>query len=404
MKSKQQLSFHTLLFFSGGVSSGDSIAFRVGLDAVRLAGIWKDDSTSESPYHFLRLPQGILMRLITAILATCLLLVSNLHADVIKPVDVRGTSQFGLGLNLENLVNGDQGANVDLASIGQTHYGLIPAGGPGVLDDEHGITVGGAGSTSQFGWISGCFDGGIPGADFEDPNGLCSNIFAVAPTDDQIVEFEFDGSYDLTNMHIWNDNEDGFALDRGLDEFEIQVSPTRTGNNFSAVGSTYNLTPDDGFSNNTAQVIPLVSSGVRRVRLLLNSSHAFDPNTESYVGLAEVRFEGTLVTQDLAADHDNSGTVDAGDFLILQRNAGLGEADGFLNSTLSATRQEGDYDNNNVINQGDFTAWGGEYGMSSLGAATASVPEPTTMLIGLGTFLQIIAVRRYRSRVITEDG
>lgn len=338
------------------------------------------------------------MKIISASLLVLLILVGAASADVIKPVDVRSTSQFSLGLNIENLVNGDQGP-----AVGLTDFGLVSAGGPGVLDDEHQIV----GGPNNFGWISGCFDGGIDGADHEDPNGVCGDVFAVSSPDDQIVEFEFDGSYDLTNMHVWNDNEDGFAEDRGLDEFEIQVSPDRKGDTFTPIGTTFNLTPDDGFSNNLAQVIaldPNSAKGIRRVRLLINSNQ--DPNSGDYVGLSEVRFEGTLVDLDLAADADGDGMTTGLDFLIWQQSrridlsgnlVTLGQVETFLNTTLTATKREGDFDNNNVVTGNDLTVWEGEYGQTSFGIAVASVPEPATIALGIAALAGAIGARRRRN-------
>lgn len=342
------------------------------------------------------------MKLTTASLLVALLAVGTVHADVIKPSDVRGTSQFGVGSNLENLVNGDQGP-----AVGLTSFGLISAGGPGILDDDHDV-YGGFSGAPPTGWITGCFDGGIDGGSLEDPNGNCSDPFAVNPPDGQIVEFEFDGSYDLTDMHIWNANEDGSADTRGLDEFEIQVSPDRTGNTFTAVGTTFNLNADTGLDLNNAQVVsfdPNSVKGIRRVRLIINSNH--DPNNEDYVGLAEVRFEGTLVDLDLAADADADGMTTGLDFLAWQVSRlvqvpttsiiqALGEVDTTFNSTLTATKSEGDFDNNNVITSNDLAIWEGEYGQTSLGANIASVPEPGTIALGIGAFAGSLLLGRRR--------
>jgi len=304
------------------------------------------------------------------------LFAAQTNADVIKPVDIRATSQFGVGLNLENLINGDSGS-----AIGYGNFGLVPAGGPGVLDDAHVINTanveGDPEGTGARGWISGSLDKGIPGGD----PGPGAGAFDVSPEEEQIVEFEFDGAYDLTAMHVWNENDEIFAPDRGVDEFELQVNPLKTGGTFTSIG-TFNLLADDGFANNFAQVISFAESGVRRVRFLVNSRHGGP--SEDYVGLAEVRFEGTLVTQDQRADGNKNGLVDGGDFLFLQRNFGIGEEELEFFSTLSATQSEGDYDNNNVVNADDITVWQAEYGLPPATTANvAAVPEPTTFVLGL---------------------
>ena len=309
------------------------------------------------------------MKYFATALAFVLLAQASLQAEVIKPNDVRATSQFGLGLNVENLVNGDQGA-----AVGLTDYGLVAEGGPGVLDDSHRPNIQ---MQPAYGWISGCSDAGIPGGD---PGVDCSaNVFAVSPEEEQIVEFQFDGSYDLSAMYIWNENDEVSALDRGVNEFELQVSTQRVGDTFTPAG-TFNLTADDGFSNNYAQMISMAGNGIRRVRLLVNSRHG--GTAEDYVGLAEVRFEGTLVELDLAADGDKDDDVDGADFLLLQRGFGFGNLDTFLGSTLSATQSEGDYDNNNVVNGDDIAAWANEYGLPAPLGAAQFVPEPSTLLLG----------------------
>jgi len=338
-------------------------------------------------------------RFSVAMVAT-LFLISSAQADVIKPVDARATSQFGLGAQIENLINGDSGPATAAAL---PHFGLIPGGGPGVLDDEHGVVVGG--TPDAWGWIDGCLDAGIAGGSPQEGGTDCSafadpGLLSTEPIDDQIIEFEFDGSYDLTDLHIWNDNDSGTGPDRALDEFEIEVSPDRTGNTFTAVGTTYNATVDPftGSFPVPVQTIPLVASGVRRVRLLLNTRHGV--SADPYVGLSEVRFSGTLVALDAAADGNKDGHVGGADFLLWQRNLGLGELDTFLNSTLSATLSEGDYDNNNVINSDDFNVWETSFGASSPLPTSAlsgdAIPEPSSLLLFGTAALSGLILRRRR--------
>ena len=282
------------------------------------------------------------------------------------------------------------------------------------------------------GWTNGCWDAGVPGGSPEEvESGIdCTMIdfgapgengFATQPVDDQIIEFEFDSAYDLTATHIWNNDEDGNAEERGVDEFEIQVNTERTGGTFTAVGTTFNLTAANGIDNNSADVIPLVASGVRRVRILLNSALSGIGGDDEVVGLSEVRFEGTLDTLDLAADGGKDGNVGGHDFLLWQQFLGLGEYEGdpnhpdappgydpplapdtqepiFFNSTLTATQSEGDYDNNNVNNAADLAAWEAEYGTSVpplSGLASASIPEPTAVSLALiATMGSLIVCRR----------
>lgn len=338
------------------------------------------------------------MKLNLPILLLILVSTSLATAEVIKPVDVRATSHFGLGLNVENLINGDSGPE-----IGLEHFGLIPGGDPGVQDDLHGV-VGRLDDPSlvdEWGYISGCADAGIEGGDPGVDCSQASNIFAVSPVDDQIIEFEFDGAYDLSSAYIWNDNEDGFAGDRGVDEFEIQVSPDRSGDTWTAVGTTYNLTANDGFGPAAADTIEFTANGVRRVRLLINTR--LGPANEQYVGLSEVRFEGTLVTQDLKADGDNDGDVDGLDFLRWQYWYGLGQLETFTNSTLQGTRSRGDYDASNAILGGDLAVWASEYGSTGSAEVVGSVgvPEPTALgLVSLGLIAGLMGYRRSEMKKI----
>lgn len=395
------------------------------------------------------------MKRLTSAMVVTMLLISGVQADVIKPNDIRATSQFGLGENIQNLVNGDQGGAIGYEiDSGSTDFGLIqdPSGPPAtsVFDLVHRISVGGAESVDLYGYISGCTDAGIPGGSpAEDRGADCSDLFgdpggfSTQPVNDQIIEFEFDGAYDITAAYIWNNNQDGFAPDRGLKEFHMQYSTDRTGDTFIDVGDLDNhptLTAEEGFSLAKAQKVdftdpngvPITVSGVRRVRFLLDSAFFGDPNAvDVYVGLSEVRFEGTLNTLDLAADGTGpelddpndflnqhrgkkDGEVNGLDFLLWQAWQGFGELDNFdvngaeaFNTTLTATQSRGDYDNNNVVNQLDLAVWEAEYGLSSplnaSSAASASVPEPFSLMLMATAALGGLITRRRRMRSGSPD-
>ena len=277
------------------------------------------------------------MRRVFSAVVVTMFLASGVQADVIKPNDVTATSEFGLGNNIVNLVNGDQGADIGMS----TTFGLIPAGDPNsVLDDVHEEWASDFSNIipNATGWTSGCVTAGISGGSPEEDRGAdCSNpdpfadpgLFSTQPVNDQIIEFEFDGAYDLTAAHIWNHNGiAGAGETQGLKAFGMQYSTDRTGDTFIDVADPNDLAFDNGFSNNSAQVRPLVASGVRRVRFLLDSAHFGDPNElDGDVGLSEVRFEGTLVTLDLAADGTGPDLDDPNDFFNLRR----GEKDGVVN-------------------------------------------------------------------------
>jgi len=336
------------------------------------------------------------MKRIAFAIAMLFLFASHADADVIKPIDARATSQFGVGINVVNLVNGDQGPEV-----GRATAGLISAGGPGVLDDLHDHTVSEDDTKNIYSWINGCQDAGIAGASpgCEDPN----DLFSTAPVNEQILEFEFDGAYDLTNAHIWQDNTDIFAPDRSLDEFVIFVSPDRTGDTFTEI-STNNLTAADGDSEIPAQVISLEASSVRRVRFQINSNH--NPLAEFYAGLSEVRFEGTLVGDDPDSDADKNGLSDGGDLLLWQQFLGVGEPILFgdpgdqITLELYSTQSLGDFTNNNVTRADDLAVWQAEYGTAAAPSPSVTgVPEPSSLLLGLLTLVSgLLGQRRVRVR------
>jgi hypothetical protein len=73
------------------------------------------------------------------------------------------------------------------------------------------------------------------------------------------------------------------------------------------------------------------------------------------------------------ADVDNDGDVDGRDFLIWQR--GNGTASG-------ATNGQGDANGDGAVNAADLAAWRGRFGAAA-SAATAAVPEPATVSLGL---------------------
>jgi hypothetical protein len=419
---------------------------------------------SPAPSYFRK--EKIMKRVISAVVVT-MFLAGGVQADVIKPNDIQATSHFGVGENIQNLVNGDQGGAIGYEiDPGSTDFGLIQdPNGPtatSVFDLVHRISVGGSESVDVYGWITGCADAGISGgSSAEDRGADCSLLvfppalgaFSTEPVSDQIIEFEFDGAYDITAAHIWNNNQDGAAPDRGLKEFHMQYSTDRTGDTFIDVGDPSNhptLTAEDGFGLAKAQKVdftdpngvPITVGGVRRVRFLLDSAFFGDPNAvDVYVGLSEVRFEGTLDTLDLAADGtgpdlddpdpnnffnlhrgEKDGEVNGLDFLLWQAWLGAGELDNFnnpccidpdspdpnnpdlqaFNSTLTSTQSTADYDNNNVTNHLDLAVWEAQYGMSSplsaSSGATSVVPEPFSLALMATAALGGMLTRWRRNR------
>jgi len=382
------------------------------------------------------------MKRIVAASVVLALLTTHAQADPIKPVDITATSQFGVGLNIVNLVNGDSGPDM---MTPLTDLGLIDNGGS-VLTRMHRLTTnegpsifapGAPNVPITFnGWQTGCADGGIAGGspservppsdctdvpvDFvtpplagpEDPLGERFNGFDVEAPADTIIEFELDSAYDLTDIYIWNMNQPDIAPTQGVDEFEIWVNTERTGGTFVQTGTTYNIVGESGVElegPTSAQQVTLVENapgdldGIRRVRLLINSNLVGeilpDQDATSYVGMAEVRFDGTLATADPKADANKDGVASGLDFLNWQFFLGAGEEelvpdDEDTNSRLTSLLRFGDFDNNNVTNAADLAAWEAEF----LGALSASsgVPEPSTLLLAGSALIASMVLRRRR--------
>ena len=141
-------------------------------------------------------------------------------------------------------------------------------------------------------WISGCGNGGIPGGTPEESCAM--NAFAVAPVDEQILEFELETTYDLGTALIWQYNRFETPL-RGVKSFEILVSPSLTGD-FTSLGTfeLANSQPDGraGAFSEPAQTLAIgglpATNVVRRVRFEILENYGGD----GFVGLSEVRFGG----------------------------------------------------------------------------------------------------------------
>ena len=121
----------------------------------------------------------------------------------------------------------------------------------------------------------------------------------------QYVVFNLGGNYDLSSAYLWQIIQPGL-LGRGIKEFELYASPNAP-NPVSAANppATYDLS---GFtqilglstlaqasgSSTPTQTFALSSAtNVRQVYLKINSD--WNGLTNDYVGLAEIKFEGTAI-------------------------------------------------------------------------------------------------------------
>jgi hypothetical protein len=79
----------------------------------------------------------------------------------------------------------------------------------------------------------------------------------------------------------------------------------------------------------------------------------------------------TLVAR-FAADFNNDGDVDVVDLNAWKTNAGL---------ATGATRSQGDADGDGDVDGSDFLTWQRSVGLASTTAASATVPEPTGIVL-----------------------
>jgi hypothetical protein len=225
---------------------------------------------------------------------------------IITPISVLASSSFGLGQEAEGAINGS-----GLDGVGSV---------PDQLHDNNPSSM----------WMTGCVAQGLGLAPEDDGVDCAGDPFALKPINEQVIEFEFDTEYDLSGAHIWqynefNVNRPGPWPERGVQNFEMLVSGSIDGDFESLdifdldqmIGQANNLELGD-FSE-PAQSIELddfpQTDSVRRVRFELVSSYG-----DTYVGLSEVRFEGTSLTGAPVfrrGDHDGSGIVDITDPLNL---------------------------------------------------------------------------------------
>ncbi len=98
--------------------------------------------------------------------------------------------------------------------------------------------------------------------------------------------------------------------------------------------------------------------------------------------IAEIQFFDTAVSS--PADFDGDSDVDGADFLIWQRNVGVG-----------TTQPMGDADGNNVVDGADLAIWKSSFGAGAT-IAVASIPEPHSAALVLLAATAVAAVRRRR--------
>ena len=114
-----------------------------------------------------------------------------------------------------------------------------------------------------------------------------------------IITFDLEANYALGSLTVWNYNETARPdlVNRGTNEVEILIAASE-GGEFSSIGD-FNFTVAPGLEfENFGQIIDLSSfpeaGDARLVRFNITSNHGGDNN---FVGLSEVRFDGTQVPE-----------------------------------------------------------------------------------------------------------
>ena len=108
------------------------------------------------------------------------------------------------------------------------------------------------------------------------------------------------------------------------------------------------------------------------------------------IQIAEIQFYGEIAG--LQGDFDQDNDVDGADFIVWQRGFGL---------LVGADVSDGDANNDGKVDHTDLQLWQANYGSQSpLLAAAATVPEPGTLVLGLGFVLATCFVPRRRPQLL----
>jgi hypothetical protein len=161
----------------------------------------------------------------------------------------------------------------------------------------------------------------------------------------------------------------------GFDSLQFQV----VRENVTVVNQTFaTVAAANAFLSDS--VINLGSNGVGNVSGSLDLDFSISLTTnDAGAGFAFDLLFGNATFE--SADFDGNGNVDGNDFLVWQRNVGVG--------TTLAT---GDADRDGDVDSADLTIWRNQYGFSSAATPTSgAVPEPAAavlLLVGLGMLVR----------------
>ena len=164
-------------------------------------------------------------------------------------------------------------------------------------------------------------------------------------------------------------------------------SPTQqtTGLSETLEGTTVRVGIGGEFTGN-----PLTATSPEELMAMYNGRvmEALMPNN---IGLNDVLVLYSLPqATNPTADFNGSGVVDAADYTVWRDNFG----------NTNATNALGDADGDNDVDGADFLAWQTQFGSSSAAsqANTNSIPEPSTLALGLSAAAAAAAARRKRKQ------
>jgi hypothetical protein len=111
---------------------------------------------------------------------------------------------------------------------------------------------------------------------------------------DQWVAFDLGANFTLSSADIWQYNEN-YDLTRGVADFALYTSPTADVNDATNFVGNFSLAISPANSSEPVQGFPISVSNVRLVKFAIIDDLAGNSNNlPNYVGLSEVRFEGSI--------------------------------------------------------------------------------------------------------------
>lgn len=169
----------------------------------------------------------------------------------------------------------------------------------------------------------------------------------------------------------------GFTLSHRND-IDLDINDGAAGENYTegnreATDFRQILFDLDGSDSSDNALITLVFSDGQVISQHLPDFQSSDENS-TQIGTSTHNFP-TITLDQLAvptdADFDDDGDVDGEDFLIWQRNFGVG-----------TTHEMGDANGDNMVDAADLTAWQDAFGSApGSSAATIAVPEPSSVAV-----------------------